>query len=351
MAKTLWNEKELVSRGMYSHTGTYYNQPYKSVEKLSQPISPRENMQRYMNGGDYEWIPDLTSDLVDITPFCNPDAVATGYKGGSDAFGVKWIPVENNPRLPSFVEPGFCLLEDAVDWEKLQWPDVDSWAWEEMGREYREVYRDDDRVFRGVLYAGFFERLISLMTFEGAAMALLTDPDAVKAFFDKLADMHNRIIDHYVDDFGCSAVLMHDDWGSQRAPLFSLDTAMDIIVPSLKKCVDHAHARGISFTLHSCGQMLDLLPAAKAAGVDIWQGQEDCLDLQEARAACGEEIIMEIYPVIDVSIQGEALEKHLRDYMGSLCCKGKCFIEFYDFDAERRFETRKLIYRIGREMA
>ena len=189
-------EKEMQVRGIYPQTGTWYGNPYMPVEMLTQPITPAENLLRYYRGEDYEWIPDLSSDSLDLTPDCNPDASASDYTGGLDAFGVKWIPVGDGSMLPAFVEPGFFLIDDIADWRTMKWPDVDSWGWEEYGKMFRERHKDDDRLRRGTLLSGYFERLISIMTFEGAAMALITDPDSVKEFFDKLTDLNMQIMDH-----------------------------------------------------------------------------------------------------------------------------------------------------------
>ncbi|MBQ3165842.1 MAG: hypothetical protein IJC01_00740, partial [Clostridia bacterium] len=62
----------------------------------------------------------------------------------------------------------------------------------------------------------------------------------------------------------------HDDWGSQRAPFFSLDTCMEMIVPHIKKIVDFCHSKGLWFQQHSCGKNEMLVPAYIAAGVDLW---------------------------------------------------------------------------------
>ena len=65
----------------------------------------------------------------------------------------------------------------------------------------------------------------------------------------------------------------HDDWGSQRAPFFSLDTVREMLVPPLSKVVKHVHSKGLFYDMHCCGQVEALLPAMIEAGVDSWSGQ------------------------------------------------------------------------------
>lgn len=346
------NEKlceEMKSRGMYKIEGLWYGAPYTPVERLNQPITPRENLLRYYRGKKYAWIPDIVSDQIDITPECNPDIKACGYEGGLDAFEVKWIPVEGG-MLPAFVEPGFILLEDIADWRNLKWPNPDAWDWEGDAKKYQETYKDDDRLRRGVILTGYFERLISIMGFENAAVSLLTDPEEVAAFFEHLTELNIRIMDHYIDDLGCESIMLHDDWSAQRSPFFSLETARKLLVPPLKKLTDYAHARGILFTLHSCGNGLDLVPAIKETGADAWQVQIDAVDEMAAYEACGDELMMECYPVLPEGIHGEELEACIRTTLEKFCIRHRALVDFYDMEEGRWQETRRLIYKVGRAM-
>lgn len=341
-------DKEMQSRGTYPIVGTYYGYPYSEVERLNPPITPRENLLRYYRGTDYEWVPDVMSDQLDITPHCIPDVDACDFEGGFDAFGVKWIPVPGGD-LPSFVEPGFIVLEDIADWKSLSWPDVDSWPWAEYAAKYNDVLKDDDRFRRGVILSGYFERLISLMSFEGAAMALVEDPESVMEFFDKLTELNIAIMRHYIDDFHCDGILIHDDWSAQRSPFFSLQTAQTLLVPYIKRMVDYAHERGVIFTLHSCGNGEDLIPAMLETGADDWQAQANALDLEACYEKLGDAMIFETYPEIP-PVSGKELEKALRDIFQKACVRHRGLPVFMEYDPANMPELRRLAYQIGREM-
>lgn len=352
MAKIAWNTKELSGQGHYKQTGTWYGYPYNPVEKLSQPLAPEENLLKYYSDEEYEWIPDICSDLIDITPECIPDVPACGFAGGLDAFEVKWIPVENNEMLPAFVEPGFKLLDDVADWRSLKWPDADKWEWKKYADEFNEVHKGDDRFRRGVILTGYFERLIALMTFEEAAIALLTDPEECLAFFEALTDLNIKIIDHYSKDFGCKGILLHDDWAAQRAPFFSLDTCMKLLVPPLKRLVDYAHSKNIVFTFHSCGNGEALIPAMKAAGIDGWQAQDTALDLERVpELAKSAGFLFETYNELPLDLSGDKLKAHMEKLVDKVCSDRKGFMEFMDYDMERLPLTRKCMYEIGRKLA
>lgn len=345
-------EKELKDNGIYAEFGTWYGAPYTPIQKLNPPITPKENLRRYFEGKEYEWIPDLVSDNIDITPHCNADVDASDYKGGLDAFGVKWIPVHEGDTLPAFVDPDCRLLEDIADWKTLEWPNPDAWPWAEYGRKYQDALDGDDRMRRGVILSGYFERLISLMGFEDAAVSMITDPDSVTEFFDKLTLLNLNIMDHYIDDFGCGSVIIHDDWAAQRSPFFSLEIAMRLIAPQLKKLSEHAHKRGIFITLHCCGNATSMVPAMKVAGIDSWQAQDTAIDIEDALQACGDDLILEIYPAVPDGIHCKELRHYIRSQVERMCINHKCFIDFYDMEPDGRwFDTRKIFYEIGRELA
>ena len=275
------------------HTiGTWYGLPYPDVIKLDTPITPKENMKRYYAGKGYLWIPDASFDQVDLTPDNIPDVVACGYGGGKDAFGVVWEPLENG--LPALVRPGNPMLKDIGDWPKLIWPDVAAWDWEAYGKKYQEAL-GSERFVRGIILTGFFERLIALMDFEGAALSYLMNPAATRTFLDKLADLNIEIVEHYKKYFSVDGIMLHDDWGSQLHPLFSLDMVREFLLPPLKRVVERCHQLGLLFTLHSCGNVFPLAPAMIEAGVDGWQIQEDAVGFEKALAAYGSKIMIEGY--------------------------------------------------------
>jgi hypothetical protein len=339
---------ELQKQGMYEFVGTAYGYPYPPVSKLSPPITPKENLQRYFEKKNYDWIPDLSSDLVDITPDCIPDVKASDFEGGIDSLGVEWVPLENG--LPAMVRPGNPKLKDIADWEKLPWPNVDAWDWEGCAAEYNAKL-GDDRVKRGVILSGFFERLISLMDFENAAVALIEDPDLVSAFFAKLADMNILIVEHYKKYFHVDSIMLHDDWAAQRAPFFSVETARKVILPHLKRVIDRTHEMGLQFTHHCCGNVFNMIPLMIEAGADATQVQEDALDFAKALELYGEKIRLESYWIISETDSEIEVKSFISDLLVKICGKERGLIMLMDLNPERAFDLREYYYTMARKMA
>lgn len=243
-------------------------------------LTPRENFLRFFKGEPCEWTPSIL-DQQSFRPVFIPDHVArglvaqqtpyTGDFGGLDLFGVDWY---YDPKAGGSMEKG-VLFDDVAEWrEKVVFPDLEKLDWEGCARENRD-FLTTDKLVSTTIYTGFFERLISFVGFENAAMALIDDEqqDDVKALFTALADFYVDLIRHMHRYFGVEMVELHDDWGTQISPMFSVATHAEMIAPFVRRVAEGAHADGVFYEQHSCGKIEDLMPNLIATGADTWRGQ------------------------------------------------------------------------------
>jgi hypothetical protein len=255
------------------------------LTELAYPITPKDAYLGVFNK-EPVWQLINIEDRV-FTPRIIPDNVARGLvsenrpfdnekeAGGPDMFGIPWVYV--SVVGGSMVRPGTPFLEDANDWyDKLVWPDIDSWDWEGSAAENNGTFLTPDRFNKVWIQNGWFERLISFMDFEGASIALVDEDqeDAVKDLLLKLSDLYIRIIDKFLEHFeNINGFYIHDDWGSQQNTFFSPAIAEEFIVPAMRKVTDHVHSRGVLAELHSCGNNMAQVENYIAAGWDSWTPQ------------------------------------------------------------------------------
>ena len=246
-------------------------------------LTPRENFIRFFKNEPVEWMPS-SQDLLRFNPDILIENIARGgvnearsysidQYGGKDMFGVPWIYCPNEGG--SMEESGFILMEDINDWPQvLKFPDLDALDWEGCAQRNKE-YLTTDKLIDSTVYSAFFERLISFLGFEGAAMSMIDEDceDAIRALFDKLSDLYIGIIERLHKFFGVEHIYLHDDWGSQQSTFFSVNTHKSLIVPYVKKVVDAAHAMGVFVEMHSCGRIGTLMPNLISTGIDSWRGQ------------------------------------------------------------------------------
>jgi len=254
------------------------------LPRLNTPISPRENLRRLFEEKDPLWMPS-GRDYFTLIPRIIPDNVARGFvfdvepldlrteAGGKDFFGVDWVYVEKVGG--SMVRPGSPKVPDINRWEDyIKFPDLDSLDWEGSAEKHRE-FLNTDRMNLVWVMNGLFERLISFMDFENAALAMIDEEqqEGVHRLFDALCGFYDKLIEKYRTYYNADIILFHDDWGSQRAPFFSLSTVREMLVPYLSRIVESCHKRGMYLELHSCGKNEMLAPAMIEAGVDAWTPQ------------------------------------------------------------------------------
>lgn len=279
MTKIPFRKEELESIGMSPKSGRG------SWPLLNTPITPRENYLRFLRGEEPLWMP-MSRDSLTVTPAIIKDNIARGFVfdatpfdpdvegGGPDMFGIEW---EWVPQVRgSMVRPGKPTVEDITEWENyITFPDVDSWDWEGSAELNKSVIEQKDLLFGVTILNGLFERLISFCDMDEALIAMIDEDgqEGVHRLFDKLADLYIKILAKFKEYYHIDYVMFHDDWGSQRAPFFSVDTVREMLVPYLKKIVDAAHEMDIFFELHSCGKNEMLVPAMIEAGIDMWNGQ------------------------------------------------------------------------------
>lgn len=351
MIKT-FDKSELEIRGKYTVVDTNYGYPDFGVNKLSNPVTPKENLKLFLERKDFYWVPNFYNDVNIIYPDIIPDCFATKMEGGFDSFGVEWTPTHPELGLPAFVEPGKPTLTDIADWkEVLSFPDVDSWDWEGSGKKFKEGLCQD-RINVGILQSGFFERLIALMDFQYAAMALLEDPDSVKEFFDKIADYNIDVMEHFVKYHDIEMILIHDDWGAQRSPFFSHDTLQDVIIPYYKRMADRAHELGLYVMTHCCGCSETFVPEMIEAGSDIWQLQLNANpDIIKTMEKYKDKIFFEITEAIESSLDLESFKIAATEMYEKYAVENRTILGISDEFMCNSPEREALLYEISRKIA
>ena len=178
------------------------------------------------------------------------------------------------------VHRGHPKVPDIENWEKyISIPDLDEMDFEKCGKINQEYLNTDKLNELGIL-SGFWERLMSLMDVENAAIAMIDEDQkpGVHRLFERLTDLYIGYIRNIKKHNDIDCVLIHDDWGHQQSTFFSIDTCREMLIPYYKKVIDVVHELGMYFNFHSCGKNQTLVPAMLEAGVDLWcpQNINDC---------------------------------------------------------------------------
>ena len=246
-------------------------------------MTPKENIHAFFKGEKYEWKP-ISSDRITFHPeeICEYVARAfvfqqepyTGPKGGLGWFNIEW---EYEPGAGGSIslKP---ILEDVSEWkDKMVFPDLTTIDWEGIAKKNAD-YLNTDKAIGFTIFTGYFERLISLLSFEEAAMELIMEDyeDDIRELFTALTDFYIDFAQHFRKYFKADFVTIHDDWGTQRSAFFSPAVHRKMIIPHLTRFVSECHKMGLVVEMHSCGFIEELIPNLISTGMDTWPGQGIC---------------------------------------------------------------------------
>lgn len=216
------------------------------------------------------------------------------HKSGKDWFGVPWIyDTAQAAFVPDHTQKP--VLEDICDWrEVVKWPDLDAMDWEAAVKsDNLEVFDRENFVFSVWDGCGPFERLHSLMGFEGALMAMVAEPEETAAFLERFTEYKTKLIKYICKYYKPDVFQFQDDCGTNKGTFYSPETWRKLIKPVWQAEIDAIHSCGVIAELHSCGN-------GTAFFVEMADTGLDCLfiqpinDIKKIREATGGKIALMI---------------------------------------------------------
>jgi len=272
--------------------------------KRNFPISEKDNFKLALDGKQPMYIPSMSA-MTAFSPRLVVDNVVRAWvleadpirpgddiTGGEDMFGVFWeyVPITGG----SMVRPGDPKIPDINRFEDyITFPNLDEWDWQGSADSNKD-YLVEDKMVRVWLMNGLNERIISLMDFANVMVAYVDDDlkPGVHRFFDQLCNFYDDLIARFRKYYHADVLMFNDDWGTQRGPQFSIDTAREMLVPYIQRIVESCHKNDMYFELHSCGKNDLIAPAFAEANVDIWMPQEDINDFDLLYRLIGDKVML-----------------------------------------------------------
>lgn len=277
--------------------------------KREYPMTPRENLMLALNHEKPCWIADLYASSQLFLSSIAQDAPIERTKDTTDWFGVEYKFSESQGSNT----PMGNVLSDITEWEeKITWPDLSQFDWASDGAR---LERDESLALYMRMSNGPFERLHALEGFEQALIDLITEPEAVRAFFERLVDfkieLFNCIRDHVPLDY----IVAADDWGTARAPFFSTDTFEQTILEPTKRFFKAVQERGTKFVAHCCGVINPFVPyMVEEIGFDAIEIQTNINDLPAILEKYGDRVTVKHAPKAELVHDPDATAEQIRAY-------------------------------------
>ncbi|MCG3181012.1 MAG: hypothetical protein BIFFINMI_03379 [Phycisphaerae bacterium] len=190
------------------------------------------------------------------------------YTVATTAWGVTQKNWKHHGGVPEFLDHRIKDRESWADARARMAPAEDRVDWTRLEREYPKARQRGDLIFAGGWF-GFDVTHSWVCGTERILMALVEDPDWCREMFMHELDVQLALFDMIrARGYEFDVLYWPDDLGYRNGPLFSPAMYRSIVQPVHAKACAWAHAKGMKTLLHSCGNVMALVPDLLNAGVD-----------------------------------------------------------------------------------
>jgi uroporphyrinogen decarboxylase len=176
-------------------------------------------------------------------------------------------------------------INNWAEFESYPWPTVEGMDF--FPFEYVNSHLPEGMGMIASHAGGPYEQLWGVMSYEGLCLALIDDPDLVKAVSDRLGELMTGFYEHLLDIDNLVVVFPGDDMGFRTSTLLPPDAFRQYCLPWHRRFAAMAHEKGLPYCLHSCGNveliMEDLITDVKLDGKHSYEDAIEPIDAFQKR--------------------------------------------------------------------
>lgn len=155
----------------------------------------------------------------------------------------------------------------------------------------KQLRDNTDKYILVAIYAAHWEKAHNLRGFENFIFDIGMHTSTAKRILNRIIDINMAMLETYIASPEIDGVLLGSDWGSQVDLLISPECWLDLIRPGEQKMYDLIHAYGKDLWVHSCGNILKIIPALIEMGVDVLNPvQPEAMDIYMLKERFGDMI-------------------------------------------------------------
>ncbi len=183
-----------------------------------------------------------------------------------------------------------ALISSWRSFETYAWPKIENVDF--FAYEYLNSHLPEGMGLVCCHAGGMFEHLTYLMSMEGLCLALYEQPDLVRAVAQRLGELMTPFYRHLLNLDRLIAVFPGDDMGYRSATTISPAALRTYTLPWHKRFAEMAHAKGLPYFLHSCGNLAQIMETLiDDVKIDGKHSYEDAIiPVNEFQALYGERI-------------------------------------------------------------
>ena len=230
----------------------------------------KEGMPENADWTEYFGVDRMVGIGVDITPRYEYQVLedTDEYQIVRSNWGVTMKNFKKEDSTPQFIDYKVNTPEAWEEAKARMTPDPDRIPWDYLKNNYDKWRADGEWIHAGFWF-GFDVAHSWMAGTETILIALLEDPDWVQDIFAtylrQCTDLFGMIWDagYHFDEINWP-----DDMGYKGTTFFSPKMYRELLKPYHKAAVDWAHDHGIYARMHSCGDIMTLLPDIVDTGID-----------------------------------------------------------------------------------
>jgi uroporphyrinogen decarboxylase len=130
------------------------------------------------------------------------------------------------------------------------------------------IETNKDKFIVGAIGFSLYERAWIIRGIEPVLSDFLSNPGFIEELFDKIIDF-NLTITRKLCTYPIDAFHYGDDWGQQYGLIMGIDLWRKFFRPRLRKLYDEVHKAGLPVSIHSCGDISEIIPDLIEMGVNM----------------------------------------------------------------------------------
>jgi uroporphyrinogen decarboxylase len=202
-------------------------------------------------GDDFIWL------------FVDQDPDFTSEKPGQNEFGIIYETVDE-----SFGQPKHHPLSSVSRIDRYELPDLSN-----MNRYLtikERMQANPDKYALAMFPHFLFQFSMELFPFENLMMDFMTDRPNIEKLFDRLMQSCISVIKN-AGEIGVHGLIAIEDLGLQDRLSIPPQLWREIIKPRYKTIIDFAHKLNMHIFIHSCGNILEIIPDLIEIDLDVLQ--------------------------------------------------------------------------------
>ena len=231
----------------------------------------REGMPAGMDWRDYFGVDKTTIVTADISPRYAREVLeeTERYVIFKNEWGVTMKQLKQEDATPEFLDYRIC---DSALWKEAKrrmQPDPARIDWNTLRNNYK-TWKSEGQWLQLGFWFGFDVTHSWFCGLETVLVAMLEEPEWLQDMFGTFLDMSIAHAEMILDaGYEFDAVNWPDDMGYKGTAFFSETLYKELLQPFHRRAVEWAHAHGMAAQLHSCGNIMKLMPYIADTGVDV----------------------------------------------------------------------------------